>query len=70
MRMQGSLLMVCGTASKRHHLAGIKEVVRLFWEKAREAARQHIISDLKEEGWSENDPFPKDEHHYVKMGLF
>ena len=33
-------------------------------------ARQHIITDLKEEGWTEDDPFPRDEEHYVKMGLF
>lgn len=54
----------------RHHEAGIKEVIRLFGEKAGQVARQHIISDLKEEGWTDNDPFPKDEHDYVKMGLF
>jgi hypothetical protein len=54
----------------RHHEAGIQEAIRLFGEKAGQAARQHIISDLKEEGWTEIDPFPKDEEHYVKMGLF
>ena len=37
---------------KRHHEAGILEVVRLFGNTAGEAARQHIITDLKEEGWS------------------
>jgi len=51
-------------------MTGIEEVVRLFGEKGREVARQHIISDLKEEGWTDNDPFPKDELHYVKMGFF
>jgi len=45
-------------------------VVELFWEKAGEVARQHIISDLKEEGWTETDPFPKDQWDYVDMGLF
>jgi hypothetical protein len=54
----------------RHHEAGIKEVIRLFGEKAGQIARQHIISDLKEEGWTNNDPFPKDEQDYVKIGLF
>jgi hypothetical protein len=54
----------------RHHEAGIQEAIRLFGEKAGQAARQHIISDLKEEGWTGNDPFPKDEEHYVTMGLF
>ena len=56
---------------KRHHEAGIHQVVKLFGEEVGQAARQHIISDLKEEGWTEgDDPFPKDEEHYVKMGLF
>jgi len=55
---------------KRHHEAGIKEAVKIFGEDAGPVARQHIISDLKEEGWTESDPFPKDEEHYVKMGLF
>jgi hypothetical protein len=54
----------------RHHEAGIREVIRLFGEKAGQVARQHIISDLKEEGWTYNDPFPKNEQDYVKMGLF
>ena len=34
------------------------------------AARQHITTDLKMEGWRETDPFPKDEGHYQRMGLF
>jgi uncharacterized protein DUF6915 len=55
---------------KRHHEAGVNEVRRLFGEPAARAARQHIISDLKMEGWTESDPFPKDEQDYVKMGLF
>jgi hypothetical protein len=54
----------------RHHEKGIEEVIRLFGEKAGQVARQHIISDLKKEGWTENAPFPKDEEHYMKMGLF
>ena len=54
----------------RHHEAGIQEAIRLFGEEAGAVARQHIISDLKEEGWTERDPFPQDEEHYVKMGLF
>ena len=55
---------------KRHHEEGIQQAVEIFGEEAGKAARQHIISDLKEEGWGEKDPFPKDEEHYVKMGLF
>jgi hypothetical protein len=55
---------------KRHHEAGIRQAVTLFGEDAGKAARQHIVPDLKDEGWTENDPFPRDEEHYVKMGLF
>lgn len=55
---------------KRHHLAGIDEVRRLFGEHAAEAARRHVVSDLNEEGWTESDPFPADEMNYVRMGLF
>ena len=54
----------------RHHEAGIREVIQRFGKEASAVARQHIISDLKEEGWTERDPFPRDEAHYVKMGLF
>ncbi|HNR13323.1 MAG TPA: hypothetical protein PKM59_08425 [Thermodesulfobacteriota bacterium] len=55
---------------KRHHEAGIQEAVRLFGPEAEAAARQHIISDLKEEGWTEQDHFPVDESDYVQMGFF
>mgnify|MGYP000737140376 CR=1 FL=1 len=55
---------------KRHHEAGIEESVAQFGEEVREAARQHVISDLKQEGWTDSDPFPRDEREYVKMGLF
>jgi hypothetical protein len=41
----------------------------LFGDGAAEAARGHIISDLKEEGWTEKDRFPIDESDYVRMGL-
>ena len=55
----------------RHHEAGIKKAIEVFGEKAGKVARQHIISDLKQEGWNESEhPFPKDEAHYVWMGLF
>ena len=55
---------------KRHHEAGIREAMTLFGPAAGEAARRHIISDLMEEGWTEQDHFPRDEADYVKMGLF
>ena len=51
----------------RHHEAGIKQVIELFGEEAGEVARQHIISDLKEYGWTEADRFPKDEEDYLKI---
>lgn len=54
----------------RHHEAGIKEVVERFGERAGVVARQHLISDLKQEGWTERDPFPRDEAYYMKIGLF
>ncbi len=37
---------------------------------AAEVARQHIVSDLKEEDWTETDPFPQDEQEFVKIGFF
>jgi len=52
----------------RHHEAGLRQVIDLFGEKAGNVARQHIISDLKMEGWREGSPFPKDEADYVCMG--
>jgi hypothetical protein len=45
--------------------------VRKLWgDQAAAAARLHIIADLKQEGWTENQPFPRDEQHYKRMGLF
>ncbi|MBF0495032.1 MAG: hypothetical protein HQK58_00425 [Deltaproteobacteria bacterium] len=55
---------------KRHHEAGIRQVITLFGELSGPVARQHIISDLKQEGWTEQDPFPKDEDDFVKIGFF
>src|SRR5437867_2600977 len=54
----------------RHHLAGIEEVRRRWGDKAAAAARQHVVADLKMEGWREGDPNPRDEKDYVRMGLF
>lgn len=55
---------------KRHHEAGIREAARLFGPDAEAVARQHILTDLKEEDWNEGDPFPVDEDHYVRLGLW
>lgn len=54
----------------RHHLEGIGLVKVKFGEEAMKAALQHIIDDLKEEGWRDTDPLPKDEQDYVKIGFF
>jgi hypothetical protein len=55
----------------RHHAAGVEEVRRMWGDEAAKAARQHIITDLKMEGWREGEhPFPQNEAHYVRMGLF
>jgi hypothetical protein len=54
----------------RHHAAGIEQVRKLFGNGAAAAARQHIIADLKMEGWTDDQPCPKDEQDYVRMGLF
>ena len=55
---------------KRHHLNGIEEVREIWGDEAAEAARLHIISDLKMEGWTEEDHFPVNEEDYAKMELF
>lgn len=55
---------------RRHHLAGIEEVRKRWGDKAAEAARQHIASDLKDEGWRDGQGMPRDEAEYLKMGFF
>ena len=54
----------------RHHQAGLNEFCRLFGAEAVTVARQHIVSDLQQEGWQESDHFPRDEADYRRMGLF
>jgi hypothetical protein len=54
----------------RHHLKGIEKCRELFGDKAAEVARKHIISDLKLDGWTENDEFPRDENDYKRLGLW
>jgi hypothetical protein len=41
-----------------------------LWGDPAAAARLHIIADLKQEGWTEADSFPRDEPHYQRVGLF
>lgn len=54
----------------RHHTAGLIEAGKLFGADAVSVARQHIVSDLKMEGWTKNDPFPKNERDFVRIGFF
>jgi len=54
----------------RHHIKGIEEAVILFGSEVEKVAMQHIISDLKMEGWDESYPFPKDMKDYINLGLF
>lgn len=54
----------------RHHEAGIREAGLRFGPGAEQAARQHVMLDLMQEGWTPSDPFPRDETHYLKLGLF
>jgi hypothetical protein len=53
----------------RHHLAGIEQVRKLWGDQVAAAARLHIIADLKQEGWTEDQAFPRDEEHFKRMGL-
>ena len=46
------------------------EAMELFGPEAGPVARQHIIADLKRDGWTEKDHFPQDEHDYLRMGLY
>jgi hypothetical protein len=54
---------------KLHHEEGIKMVKLQFGEEAAKAARLHILSDLRDEGWN-LDLIPRDEEHYKDIGLF
>lgn len=53
----------------RHHKSGVREAEKLFGEEGALAARLHVISDLKQEGWTEDRRFPEDEADYVRMGF-
>ena len=48
------------------------EEVRKKWgDQAAEAARLHILSDLKMEGWEpEQHPFPRNQTHFREMDLW
>jgi hypothetical protein len=54
----------------RHHMAGIEEVRHMFGDTAAKAARIHIEMDLREEGWTPADLFPRDKRHFIMIGFF
>lgn len=41
-----------------------------FGPEAEAVTRRHILSDLEHEGWTTNDPFPRNADHYKKIGLW
>lgn len=53
----------------RHHMAGVEVVRRRWGNAAAQAARQHIVSDLREWGWQDADGLPIDQQDYVRIGL-
>ncbi|MEI7638325.1 MAG: hypothetical protein WCJ37_13535 [Syntrophus sp. (in: bacteria)] len=62
----------CGYRHRRvrHHEEGIRRAVQYFGIEAGKVARQHIIADLKEEGWTEKDRFPQNEADFIRIGFF
>lgn len=53
---------------KRHHLAGVREIARMYGPQAARAAHQHIVADLEQIGWK--GPFPCNERHCEQLGLW
>ena len=54
----------------RHHEAGIRQAVPFLDPDAEAVVRRHIMTDLREEGWTDQDPFPRDEADFVRIGFF
>jgi hypothetical protein len=50
-------------------MAGVEVVRRRWGNAAAQAARQHIVSDLREWGWQDADGLPIDQQDYVRIGL-
>ena len=63
---------VCGMRHRQylHHLAGIQEAGKRFGPLGASVARQHIMSDLKMEGWTEDQGLPMDRADYVRRSFF
>lgn len=53
---------------KRHHLAGVEQVRRIWGDVAADVAHRHIVMDLVQVGW--DGPFPRDEKHCEELGLW
>ena len=49
----GSLAYKMQHRKVRHHLEGVEQVRQKFGDLGAVAARQHIVSDLADEGWDE-----------------
>ena len=62
----------CGMRHRRklHHQEGIELIRKMYGDEAAEAAKLHIISDLRQEGWEEIDHFPQNEKEYIATGFF
>jgi hypothetical protein len=70
MSLLANLLTECATASCAITLQASIRCANFGLTKLPAVARLHIIADLKQEGWTEDQPFPCDEQHYKGMGLF
>lgn len=67
----------CGMRHRKklHHKAGIELARELFGDEGAEAAKLHILADLSDEmGFGElnisEEMIPRDEKHYLEIGLF
>jgi hypothetical protein len=53
---------------KRHHMEGLAYIRQTWGDEAANVARQHIMSDLKQIGWT--GEFPQNERHCEQLGLW
>jgi hypothetical protein len=68
--LPASRLTECVIAGSGITWPGLRGVRQMWGDEAAEAARQHILSDLKMAGWRDIDPFPQSEEHYAELCLF
>src|SRR5581483_325600 len=55
---------------KRHHMQGIIEARKKWGTVAAVVALHHIMLDLEQVGWPEDAPFPLNEAHCERLGLW